>query len=111
MYRWVLPSIAIVLIVILIYAIYRFTLPSEGFLTSVPPQTYTIPQLQGASARYVRIRPSNTHGDGYLTISQIQVLDINGTNIALNKKVTATSTGGSPIDQKYGKEVDRKSVV
>lgn len=93
----------------LIYGIYYITLPLhktntwlEPFLTAVPPQTYSIPALSGVSGRYVRIRPSLTNGDGYLTISQIQVVDFGGNNVALDKKVTASSRGGSPMDQKYG---------
>jgi len=93
----------------LIYGIYYITSPIhksktffEPFLTAVPPQTYSIPALSGVSGRYVRIRPSLTNGDGYLTISQIQVIDFQGKNVALNKKVTASSFGGSPMDQKYG---------
>jgi hypothetical protein len=74
----------------------------EPFLTAVPPQTYSIPALSGISGRYVVIKPSLTNGDGYLTISQIQVIDFEGKNVALKKKVTASSRGGSPMDQKYG---------
>jgi len=33
------------------------------------------------------------------------VIDINGNNIALKMPVTATSVGGSPVDQKYGRQV------
>ena len=100
---WVLPCIAIIFIAILVYFIYNRTI-SEPFVISAPPQQYTIPELRGVPGRYVRIRPS-TSGDGYLSISQIQVIDINGNNVALGKKVTATSSGGSPMDQKYGKSV------
>jgi hypothetical protein len=106
---WVLPLLSIILICMLIYGIYYITSPLhkskaflETFLTAVPPQTYSIPALSGVSGRYVRIRPSLTNGDGYLTISQIQVIDFGGNNVALNKKVTASSRGGSPMDQKYG---------
>jgi hypothetical protein len=103
--HWVRPCIAIIIIVLLIYLIYWMTrtIP-EGFAISSPPQKYTIPALKGVPGRYVRIRPSTT-GDGYLSISQIQVIDINGRNVALEKPVTATSTGGSPLDQKYGKNI------
>lgn len=78
---------------------------SEGFRISRPPQRYTIPQLNGIQGRYVRIRPSVT-GDGYLSISQIQVIDLNKNNVALNTQVFATSSGGKPVDQRYGKNVD-----
>ena len=74
----------------------------EPFITPIPQQTYAIPTLKGVSGRYIRIRPSLEYGDGYLTISQIQVIDVAGVNVARNKRVTATSTGGSPIDQQYG---------
>jgi len=103
---WVLDIVAILLIVFLVYAIYRLYNTSEGFaLVQTPNQTYTIPILTGVIGRYVRIRPSITSGDGYLTISQIKVIDINGNNIALKKPVTATSRDGSPVDQKYGRTV------
>jgi hypothetical protein len=62
-----------------------------------------LPDLSGVLGRYVRIRPSLT-GDGYLTISQIQVIDINGTNIALKQPTFATSQGGNPVDQMYGNQ-------
>lgn len=106
---WILTIGAILIIVFLLYAIYILVQPgftSEGFLVQTPNQVYVIPQLKGAMGRYVRIRPSlDPNADGYLTISQIQVFDINGNNVALKKPVTATSVGGSPIDKKYGGEV------
>jgi len=49
----------------------------------------SLPTTQG---RYVRITPSESSGDGVLTISQIQVIDMNGNNVALKKKVYATSS-------------------
>ena len=75
-----------------------------------PPQEYSPPELRGVQGRYVRIRPSITHGDGYLSISQIQVIDINDINQALGANVFATSSGGSPLDQQYGKEVKNGGV-
>ena len=46
--------------------------------------------------RYIRIRPSQIGGDGFLHISQIVVYDPTGKNIAINRPVYATSTyGGS----------------
>jgi hypothetical protein len=106
---WILTIGAILIIVFLLYAIYILVQPGftpEGFLVQTPNQVYTIPQLNGIMGRYVRIRPSlDANADGYLTISQIEVLDINGKNVALKKPVTATSVGGSPIDKKYGDEV------
>jgi hypothetical protein len=101
---WVLPCLAILVIMLLLYAIYHLYPASEGFLVQVPNQVYEIPELQGVTGRYIRIRPSKTSGDGYLTISQIQVIDVNGKNVALKCPATATSQGGSPIDQKYGKQ-------
>ena len=106
MYRdWVLIGLAIVLLCLLVYIThclaYKKPIIPEGFLVAPPTRSYSIPDLSGVLARYVRIRPSLT-GDGYLTISQIQVMDINGTNIALNQPTFATSTGGNPIDQMYG---------
>ena len=48
--------------------------------------------------RYVRIYAPETAGDAYINISQVIVNNAEGTNIALNKTVTATSTlpGGKP---------------
>ena len=107
---WILTIGVILIIVFLLYAIYILVQPGftpEGFqIVQTPNQVYTIPELKGVMGRYVRIRPSlDEKADGYLTISQIQVLDINGKNVALKKAVTATSVGGSPIDKKYGDEV------
>jgi hypothetical protein len=103
---WVLPILCILLICILIYGIYYMTKPlSESFITAVPPQEYAIPEIRGVAGRYVRIRPSITNGDGYLTISQIQVIDVNDNNVALTGRASATSFGGSPVDQKYGTSV------
>ena len=109
---WILTIVAILIIVFLLYAIYLLVEPrrqsvSEAFqLVHTPAQEYSIPQLKGVTGRYVRIRPSlDPKADGYLTISQIQVFDINGRNVALKARVTSTSEGGSPIDKKYGVEV------
>ena len=66
----------------------------EGMLDYFTVEQYlqTIPTTQG---RYVRIRPG-TAGDGRLTISQVQVLDMNGNNIALKMPVTGSpSLAGS----------------
>ena len=109
--EWVLPCIIILLLIYLIYWMTRDRNSrkpfSEPFAISRPPQEYTIPELRGVKGRYVRIRPSLLDtADGYLSISQIQVIDVAGANVALNAKVTATSTGGSPIDQQYGRAID-----
>ena len=105
MYHWVLPFLAIFLIIILVYVIYRLSYSPEGFIVTMPRQEYAIPELRGVACRYIRIRPSLTDGDGYLTISQIVVESVTGDNVALKKSVTATSSGGSEIDKKYGKNV------
>jgi len=107
---WIQIIVAILGIVFLLYVIYLLVQPQaapEGFtLVETPAQKYTIPELKGVTGRYVRIRPSlDPNADGYLTISQIQVFDINGYNLAIKKHVTATSVGGSPVDKKYGGEV------
>ena len=49
----------------------------------------SIPTVQG---RYIRIRPSQVGGDGFLHISQIGVFDMTGTNLAKGKPVFATTT-------------------
>jgi hypothetical protein len=106
---WILV-IGVILIVCLLYAIYVLVEPQltpEGFAPiQTPNQQYTIPQLKGVTGRYVRIRPSlDPRADGYLTISQIQVLDINGNNVAIKRPVKATSKGGSPVDKRYGMQI------
>jgi hypothetical protein len=106
---WILV-IGVILIVCLLYAIYVLVQPQlapEGFApVQTPNQQYTIPALKGVTGRYVRIRPSlDPRADGYLTISQIQVFDINGSNVAIKRPVTATSRGGSPVDKRYGMNV------
>lgn len=108
---WVLTIVAILIIVFLLYAIYHLVQPNpEGFIVvQTPQQQYSIPELKAVTGRYIRIRPSlNPAADGYLTISQIQVIDINGTNVAFKKGViaTASSFGGSDIDRAYGKLVE-----
>ena len=69
----------------------------EGMLDYFTVEQYlkTIPTTQG---QYVRIRPSTISGDGKLTISQIQVIDMNGNNIALNMPTFSSSTaaGSAP---------------
>lgn len=41
--------------------------------------------------RFIRVRPAAAGGDGYLSISQIVVSDVNGKNLALNRPVYSTS--------------------
>lgn len=81
---------------LLVYCIIWLTKPqskplTEGMLDYFNIEQYlqTLPTTQG---RFVRIRPSPTYGDGRITISQIQVIDMNGNNIALKMPVSATST-------------------
>lgn len=108
MYRnWVLPCIACICILLLVCGIYYLAKPfPEGFLTAIPLQRYTIPSIMGVTGRYVRLRPSILAGsDGYLAISQLEVIDENDINVALYKPAYATSFGGSPVDKKYGTNV------
>jgi hypothetical protein len=46
----------------------------------------------GVSGRYVRVRPAPVKGDGFISISQIQVLNQHGTNLAQGKATKASST-------------------
>jgi hypothetical protein len=46
--------------------------------------------------RYVRIYAAATRGDGFFSLSQVIVKDATGTNIALQKPATATSTQTGP---------------
>ena len=41
--------------------------------------------------RFIRVRPAASGGDGYLSISQIVVSDVNGRNLALNRPAYGTS--------------------
>ena len=70
----------------------------EGMLDYFTVEQYlkTIPTTQG---RYVEIRPSTSSGDGRLSISQIQVIDMNGNNIALNMPtlISGTATGSAKV--------------
>ena len=86
-----LGVVIIVLLVYIIWSVMQTQPVKEGLVDYFTVEQYlqTLPTTQG---RYVRIRPSGLSGDGRLTISQIQVLDMNGTNIALKMPVAATST-------------------
>ena len=64
----------------------------EGLLDYFNVESY-LQTLQTTKGRFVRIYPSPTSGDGYMTFTQIQVFDMNGNNLAENKTVSATSTG------------------
>lgn len=106
MYRdWVLIFLAIICICILCYFIYDLSKKNfeEGFaLVKTPLNLYTPQEIKGIIGRYIRILPSLTNGDGFLTLSQVQVFDMYGNNIAPKGTATASSTGGSPLDKKYG---------
>jgi hypothetical protein len=78
-----------------IEAAYKYTIPKQGAAGPWPLPTNTDDQtvnIAGITARYVRIVPPTKGGDGYINLSQIMVLDANGTNIAKGKQVTARST-------------------
>jgi hypothetical protein len=47
------------------------------------------------SARYVRIRPPTTSGDGVLSLSQVAIYDETNTIVSINKPVYASSTAPS----------------
>ena len=107
--RWLIYILLFLGICILIACIVWLILPppiqKEGLFNYFNIENYlqTLPTTQ---ARYIRIRSSTVGGtppanvqDGKMTISQIQVIDMNGNNIALNANVTATSTdvGSAPV--------------
>jgi hypothetical protein len=81
----------ITLLVCILYMLYPRKRIEEGMLDYFNIEDYlrTLPVTQ---ARYVRIRPAASGGDGYMTISQIEVNDVNGNTISKGKPVTATST-------------------
>ena len=60
----------------------------KRFLTADFDQTV----LFDIYGRYVRIYAASTTGDGFFSLSQVVVNDATGTNIALNKTATSTST-------------------
>jgi hypothetical protein len=61
-----------------------FVLPGDNFDQTI--------QTNGYSGRYIRVRPPQSTGDGYLNLSQIIVKNAAGTNIALNKPVYVTTS-------------------
>ena len=86
--------LGVLIIVLLVYIILSVTsrqTVKEGMIDHFTIEQYlqTLPTTKG---QYVRIRPSTTSGDGRLTISQIQVIDMNGNNIALKMPVYGSST-------------------
>ena len=91
--------LGVLIIILLVYIIWAVQLRKpikEGMLDYFTVEQYLqeIPTTQG---QFVRITPSPT-ADGRLTISQIQVIDMNGNNIALNRPiyVSGTATGSAP---------------
>lgn len=68
---------------------------NEGSIGSLPNNNLTQTINVNKTARYVRVRPSVTSGDGYLHFSQIVVKDESGVVISKNKPVYATSSFGS----------------
>jgi Extracellular link domain/F5/8 type C domain len=96
---WLIHTLLGVFIIILLGCIIYLSIPQftkkeeikEGMLDFFNVEDY-LKTLPTTVARYVRIRPADSGGDGYITISQIQVIDINGNNIAKGAAVSATST-------------------
>ena len=91
-----LGVLIIVLLAYIVLSVVRKSEPiKEGMFDYFTIEQYlqTIPTTQG---RYVHIRPSGTQR---LTISQIQVLDMNGDNIAKGKLAVDSSTRspGAPV--------------
>jgi hypothetical protein len=60
------------------------------------------------TARFVRVRPPITGGDGFLNIAQLAVFDISGINISIDKRTYATSTfsGAMPAKELVNGTVD-----
>lgn len=92
---WLIYTLLGVGIIILIVCIGCMLYPKkeikEGLIDYFNIEQYlrTLPTTQG---RYIRIRPAASGGDGFMTISQISVNDVNGNIISNGKAVTATST-------------------
>jgi hypothetical protein len=96
---WVTYTLLGVSIIVLIICIVYLSRPyiREGLLDYFDIEDYlTATSTQNTFGRYVLIYPSNLAlGDKVydsISFSQIQVFDMNQTNIALNKTVSATST-------------------
>ena len=91
---WLIYTLVGVGIIILVFCIHLLSCQKipikEGMLDYFNIEQYlqTLPITKG---RFVRIRPSTNDGDGYMTISQIQVNDVNGNNISDKKPASATS--------------------
>lgn len=94
---WLIYTLLGVTIIMLLICIMWLSLPQfqkptqEGMLNYFNIEDYlnTLPTTKG---QFVRIWGSETNGDGRITLSQVQVIDMNGNNIALNMPVTATTT-------------------
>lgn len=70
----------------------------EGLLNYFDIEDYLgLVSSRNTVGRYVRIIPSVIEGEGggYMSFSQIKVLDMNGTNVAKGKPVIATSTANT----------------
>jgi hypothetical protein len=85
----------------------------EGMLDYFNIEQYlqTLPTSVG---RYVRFRPAASGGDGYMTVSQIQVIDMNGNNIAKGAAVSATATSSGSANVSIvidGTASDRKGAA
>jgi hypothetical protein len=98
---WLIYTLlGVLIIVLLVYSIrsllYKPAQIKEGMIDYFTIEQYlqTIPTTQG---HYVRIRPGG-FGDGGLTISQIEVLDMNGNNIALKMAVYGSSNASGSGD-------------
>lgn len=94
---WVTYTLIGLGIIMLIICIVYLSRPyiREGLLDYFDIEDYlTLLNYSNTVGRYVRIIPStiNGEGDGYMSFSQIKVIDMNGTNVALGKPVIATST-------------------
>ena len=82
---YTLLGIGIIVLLLLIIFLTRKK-SSEGFVTYVAPDINTyLSRLQTTVGRYVILNPNVSAGDKYLSISQIQILDMNGNNLALGK--------------------------
>ena len=102
---WMIYTLLGVGIIILLAWIFLLTrrpkvpVIEEGLLDYFNVESY-LQTLQTTNGRFVRVYPSPTSGDGFMTFTQIQVFDMNGNNLAEKKTVFATSTasGVAPVN-------------
>jgi Extracellular link domain len=95
---WVTYTLLGVGIIMLIICIVYLSRPyvREGLLDYFDIEDYLgLLSTHNTVGRYVRIFPSEIDGGGYMSFSQIKVLDMNGTNVAKGKPVIATSTANT----------------